>query len=69
MTTHSVCHPGRPSPHGDGQVGSPGLPFFQRAKSSGSRFLSSTSTRAPASCSSLTLPDSLPYPGKLRTEK
>ena len=33
ITTHSVCHPGRPGPHGDGHDGSPGLTFFQRAKS------------------------------------
>ena len=48
MTTHSVCHPGRPGPQGDSQLGSPGLAFFHRTKSSGERFSSSTSTRAPA---------------------
>ena len=37
-----------PAPHGDGHVGSPGLAFFQSTKSSGERFSSSTSTRAPA---------------------
>ena len=36
---------------------------FQRAKSRGSFFRSSTSTRAPARRSSTFLPDSLPYPG------
>ena len=36
---HSMCQPGRPSPHGDGHVGSPGLAFFQRAKSSGDALL------------------------------
>ena len=48
MTTHSVCQPGRPSPHGDGQLGSPGLAFFHSAKSTGDRFSSLPSTRAPA---------------------
>ncbi len=48
MTTHSVCHPGRPAPHGDSHDGSPGLAFFHSTKSSGERFSSSASTRAPA---------------------
>ena len=48
MTTHSVCQPGRPSPQGEGQLGSPALAFFQSAKSSGERFSSLASTRAPA---------------------
>ncbi len=48
MTTHSVCQPGRPGPHGDSQVGSPGLAFFHSTKSRGERFSSSASTRAPA---------------------
>ena len=39
ITEHSMCHPGRPFPHGDGQDGSPGLDAFQRAKSSGDRLL------------------------------
>ena len=39
MTTHSVCHPGRPAPHGDGHDGSPGFAFFQRAKSTGDALL------------------------------
>ena len=49
MTTHSVCQPGRPGPHGESQLGSPGLAAFQRAKSIGERLpaSSSTSTRAP----------------------
>ena len=47
MTTHSVCHPGRPGPHGESQVGSPGLAFFQSAKSRGECFSSVLSTRAP----------------------
>ena len=48
MATHSVCQPGRPGPHGDSQVGSPGRAFFHRTKSSGERFSSPGSTRAPA---------------------
>ena len=48
ITTHSVCHPGRPGPHGESHVGSPGLAFFHRTKSSGERFSSLTSMRAPA---------------------
>ena len=28
MTTHSVCHPGRPAPQGASQEGSPSLAFF-----------------------------------------
>ena len=35
MTEHSICHPGRPGPQGDGQEGSPGLDAFHRAKSAG----------------------------------
>ena len=48
MVTHSMCQPGRPGPHGDGQVGSPGLAAFHRAKSSGFSLALSTSTLAPA---------------------
>jgi hypothetical protein len=48
ITTHSVCQPGRPGPQGESQVGSPGLAFFQRTKSTGLRFSSLPSTRAPA---------------------
>ena len=47
MTTHSVCQPGRPGPHGEAHEGSEGFAFFQRAKSNGERFSSFTSTRAP----------------------
>lgn len=35
MAEHSMCQPGRPGPHGLGQLGSPGCDAFQRAKSSG----------------------------------
>ena len=43
-----MCHPGRPAPQGATQLGSPGLAFFQRTKSSGERLSSSASIRAPA---------------------
>ena len=33
ITEHSICHPGRPWPHGDDQKGSPGLDAFHSAKS------------------------------------
>lgn len=33
MTEHSMCHPGRPRPQGDGHEGSPGFDAFHRAKS------------------------------------
>ena len=38
ITEHSMCHPGRPSPHGDTQKGSPSFFGFHRTKSSGSSF-------------------------------
>ena len=48
MELHSMCHPGRPGPHGDSQVGSPGFADFQSAKSSGLFLRLSTATRSPA---------------------
>ena len=39
MTEHSMCHPGRPGPQGDGHEGSPGLDAFQSAKSATDRRL------------------------------
>ena len=70
IAEHSMCHPGRPSPHGEGQrVSSPGFVAFQSAKSSGSRLCSPGSTRAPARRSSGRWPDSSPYAAKLRTAK
>ena len=39
MTTHSVCHPGRPGPNGESQVGSPGRAFFQSASPRGALLL------------------------------
>src|SRR6266481_10171919 len=68
MAEHSMCHPGRPSPQGDAQEGSPGFACFQITKSKGSSLASSTCTREPARKSSIFLPDSRPYPGNLRTE-
>jgi len=38
IAEHSMCHPGRPCPHGLSQYGSPLLEAFQRAKSDGERF-------------------------------
>ena len=55
--------------HGLGQLGSPGLAAFHRAKSRGSRFSSLTSTRSPARSWSTSRPDSTPYERSLRTEK
>ena len=37
MTEHSICHPGRPAPQGDGHEGSPGFDAFQSAKSAADR--------------------------------
>ena len=37
MTEHSICHPGRPGPQGDGHAGSPGFEAFQSAKSATDR--------------------------------
>ena len=62
-----MCQPGRPSPHGDGQAGSPGFADFHNTKSSGSRLAVSTSTREPARRSSSFLPDSFPYGANLCT--
>src|ERR1700722_8057228 len=35
MTEHSICHPGRPGPQGEGHAGSPGFDAFHNAKSDG----------------------------------
>ena len=48
-----MCQPGRPVPHGESQSGSPGFAAFQSAKSTGLRFCSSTSTRAPGALEQL----------------
>ena len=42
IAEHSMCQPGLPAPHCDGQDGSPGLARFHSTKSSGSRLLRST---------------------------
>ena len=55
ITTHSLCQPGRPSPHGDGHAGSPGFDSFQSAKSAGWCFWSApkiSRSPPPASMSS-----------------
>ncbi len=54
-----MCQPGRPGPHGLSHAGSPGLAAFQSAKSSGLRFCSPTSMRAPDLRSSMLLPGEL----------
>jgi len=44
---HSICHPGLPSPQGEGHLGSFSLDFFQSAKSSGD-LLSLSEVKAPS---------------------
>src|ERR1700712_2666060 len=51
IALHSICHPGRPSPQGLGQAGSPGLAAFQRAKSLAVFFPLPDRSRRPASWS------------------
>ena len=66
MAEHSICHPGNPSPHGDGhrKICSLNLPVSlnQSAKSAGLCFSSSTTTssRAPTILSFSDCPDSAP---------
>ena len=48
MTEHSMCQPGRPSPHGDCHAGSPGLELFQRAKSFGFFFSAASPASSPS---------------------
>ena len=71
MAEHSMCHPGRPGPHGESHAGSPSLAAFQSAKSTGLRLPSSTSTRAPADSSSWSSVrcGSAPYDGNVVTSK
>jgi len=55
IALHSMCHPGRPSPQGDGHLGSPSLLFFQSAKSYSLRFSltsADVSTPSPSASSS-----------------
>lgn len=66
-----ACAPGRPAPQGDSQLGSPGLPAFQSAKSLALRFSSVSKLASPSLASSLDPTDhglSLPYvcPAALR---
>ena len=70
IAEHSICQPGLPSPQGDDHLGSiSSFGDFQSAKSSGFFFFSDGSTLAPASIFSFGIRDSLPYSGKLSTEK
>ena len=46
IAEHSMCHPGRPGPHGASQRGSPGRAAFQSAKSRRSRLPVSASALA-----------------------
>ncbi len=52
MAEHSMCHPGRPGPHGLSHAGSPGLAAFHRAKSAAFRLPLPSRSRLPASWSS-----------------
>ena len=67
-----MCQPGRPGPHGDGQLGSPGLAAFHSAKSSGSRLVPvcpCATAFSLARSASGDWPDSAPYVGTLRTDR
>ena len=68
MAEHSMCQPGRPSPHGRRPGGLAGLGAISTARNRADRaWPSSTSTREPARRSSSFLPDSLPYAANLCT--
>ena len=61
IAEHSMCQPGRPSPHGDGQaVSSPSLRPFHSAKSCGFSFSAASSSPSPCCMSSSGRFDSLP---------
>ena len=61
IAEHSMCQPGRPSPHGEGQpVSSSNLRAFQSAKSSRSSFSDSVPASSPWSISSGSRFESLP---------
>lgn len=47
IAEHSMCHPGRPLPHGESHAGSPGRDAFHRAKSHGARFSLKPKLMAP----------------------
>ena len=71
IAEHSMCHPGRPLPHGEGHEavsGSVGLWPFHSAKSRGSR-LPRGSASAAASMSSRRWWVSSPYDGQDSTSK
>ncbi len=59
IAEHSMCQPGLPLPHGLSHRGA-SSENFHNAKSSGSFFVSSTSTREPEISSSIFFFDSLP---------
>ena len=70
IAEHSMCHPGRPIPHGDSHaVSSSSFCAFHSAKSSRSSFRLSVPASSPWSMSSGRRLESFPYPSKLRTLK
>ncbi len=72
IAEHSMCQPGRPGPHGDGQAAEAGSDSFfqpfQSAKSRGSRLPRGSASPA-ASMSSIFWCVSSPYCGHERTSK
>ena len=71
IAEHSMCHPGKPSPHGLGHfISRPGPAAFHSAKSAACRFRGSVSrSRCPSRRLSSVLPESLPYSGNDVTSK
>ncbi len=70
IAEHSMCQPGRPSPHGAlHHVSSIGLRAFQSAKSSGSSLRADPSSPSPWSIWSTSRCESSPYSGSERTRK
>ena len=70
IAEHSMCQPGRPSPHGEGQAASSSsFSPFQSAKSSASSLRAAPSTPSPWSISSIARCESSPYSGSERTRK
>ena len=69
IAEHSMCQPGKPSPHGESHLTSRSGPAaFQSVKSAWWRLRGSTSSwRWPALSWSRLLRDSRPYEGKLST--
>src|SRR5438093_311322 len=62
IAVSSMCHPGRPLPHGLSPPGSPGFWALQSTKSPGGLFRSSMAIPAPAPRASTFCPLSLPQP-------